>query len=204
MDVLAWLFDQGGRGLCLGLLAYMLAKLALGYVGSRPVPSALVSGSHVARAHARADVVSVPGPAPNCEPAWLRDGWQTTCSQERPEAETLLLLDLYIYLRRSWDDGYEARQTTRGLIAGGAGDQPRPKRIVKVARQWAVETGAGGPAADRLLHKLIDAEVVVEDIENSHSARAIGWRLLRPAEASPRFEQAVGVGIERSPASRPA
>ena len=77
------------------------------------------------------------------------------------------------------------------------GDQPRPKRIVKAARQWAVETGAGGPAADRLLNKLIKAEVVVEDVENSHSARAIGWRLLRPAEASPRFEQAVGFGIER-------
>ena len=199
MDVLAWLLDQGGRGVCLGLLSYMLAKFALGYVESRPVPSALFSGSHDARAQARdvGNVVHTPNQGQICDPVRLRDGWQTTRSQEEPEAETLLLLDLYVFLRRSWDDGHEARQTTRGLIAGGTRDRPRPKQIVRAARQWAVETGAGGPAADRLVNKLIEAEVVVEDVENAHSARAVGWRLLRPAEASPLFEQAVGFGIER-------
>lgn len=115
MDVLAWLFDQGGRGLCLGLLAYMLAKLALGYVETKPVPLATTVSVTDTRAHARIrNDANGPSRESDSDHLHLRDGWQTTRSQERPEAETLLLLDLYVFLRRSWDDGHEARQTKFG------------------------------------------------------------------------------------------
>jgi len=131
----------------------------------------------------------------SCAP--IRDGWQTTRSEEELEPATRLLLDLYVVLRRSWDDGYEARQTTHGLIAGGAGHQPRPKRVVKAARQWAKDTGAGGATADRLLDRLIEIGVVAQNEETAHSAGDIGWRLLRPEEAAPLFQREVAVSVER-------
>ena len=200
MDVLAWLLDQGGRGLCLGLLTYVLARIALGYVESRPVPPTADSRSTVARARGRARAnldIAAPWREAFCESVAIRDGWQTARSNHGPEGEGLLLFDLYAYLRRTWDDGYEARQTTRGLIGGGTGEQPRPKRLVKAARQWAKETGAGGAIADRLLNQLIEIGAAAQSVDTAHSAGDIGWRLLRPEEAAPLFQRAVGVGIER-------
>lgn len=186
--------------MCLGLLAYMLARLGLWWIASPPVPSDLDSRSSLARAHAREGWQGGEafGGQRLYDSVVIRDGWQTTPSEQEPGPRALLLLDLYVYLRRSWDDGHEARQTTRGLIGGGTGEQPRPKRLVKAARRWVTETGVQGSAADRLLGQLIDAEVVVQDAEGAHSSADTGWRLLRPAEASPQFERMLGVGLQRA------
>jgi hypothetical protein len=200
MDMLPWLIDQAGRGLCLGLLASLLWSLAQGLVPIKEAPS-----HEGIVAHTRARALGSTGVPDGLAPSacvLIRDGWQTTRSEQEPEPQSLLLFDLYVFLRRSWDDGYEARQTTRGLIGGGAGEQPRPKRIVKAARQWSKETGTGGATADRLLDQLIEIGVVAQSVETAHSAGDIGWRLLRPEEAAPLFQREVGVGIERGGAAQ--
>ena len=144
--------------MCLGLLAYMLARLGLWWVASGPALSDPDSRSSLARAHVREASQGGEAPSGQCliNSVAIRDGWETTRSEQEPEPRTLLLLDLYVYLRRSWDDEHEARQTTRGLIGGGTGEQPRPKRLVKAARRWATETGlegaVSGPSA-RAAHR---------------------------------------------------
>jgi hypothetical protein len=209
MDVLLWIINQGGRGACLALLAYVLWSLALPLVdsGQNPTDGPLRASGH-RRAPTRArgtDREAAPTAQAPTGSVPIRDGWQTTPNPDSPRPEAVLLLDLYAYLRKSWDDTCQARQTTRGLIAGGTGD-PRPKTLVRAARQWARETGAGAATADRLLGQLIEAGVVARGLAATNGGRAVGWRLLRPSDASALFVRAVGVGIERSsrtPPSRP-
>jgi hypothetical protein len=201
MDVLLGIMDQAGRALCLGLLVCLLWWLALPLVegGHNPPDGGLhARARRPTRAPAReANSASSETGQAATGSVPIRDGWQTTASPHEPRPEALLLLDLYVCLRKSWDDSFEARQTTRGRIAGGTGE-PRPKALVRTARQWARETGAGAAAADRLLGQLIAAGVVARGDSATDGGRSVGWRLVRPADASALFVRAVGVGIERS------
>jgi hypothetical protein len=44
---------------------------------------------------------------------------------------------------------------------------------------------------------------VARGLAAADGGRAVGWRLLRPSDASALFVRAVGVGIERSPRTPP-
>jgi hypothetical protein len=199
MDALLSIIDQIGRAVCFALLLCLLGWLAQGMAERRRIPPNGALNAR-ARAPAREDRQSSGCASDPDTSIPIRDGWRTTRRNRAPEPEVLSLLDLYLFLRRSWNDGWEARQITRGRIAGGTGE-PRPKAIVRAARQWAKDTGAGGLAADRLLGQLIAVGVVART-RSADGSGAGGWQLLRPAEASELFVSAVGIGIERGQARR--